>query len=252
MNKEIPELKIIGSTNTTKDLKAIADWHYYEQKENCDYSYLIDMRMIKPNIIESYNHLLKADKRGNIIVPLVKFTTHNQHKYFDIMGYDRKLKVPTENQAKSYINGRKGVAILTPKDIENTENVVIGESYIDCLSYIQLHNLIPEETIIVSTQGTLAETELDTIKAIINKTSTRAKLREIHLAYDNDKMGQKYTTKTKSLIEEIGHNDKIIKKELNYKDWNEKLVSKIKIKQHQQYNQQQMRGQKKKDNGIDF
>jgi hypothetical protein len=60
--------------------------------------------------------------------------------------------------------------------------------------------------------------------------------------------------KTKSLIEEIGHNDKIIKKELTggNKDWNEELVSKIKIKQHQQYNQQQTRGKKKKDNGIDF
>ena len=214
--------------------------------------------MIKAKIIGAYNHLLKADKQGNIIVPLTNFVEYKDkyidYKYFEVMGYDRKLKAPREDQAKSYINGKKGVVILTPKDIRKAENVVIGESYIDCLSYIQLHHLIPEETIIVSTQGTITEKELDTIKAVVNKTYYRAKLRKIHLAFDNDKKGEEYMIKTKKAIRETGHGNKIIKKQLEsgYKDWNEKLVSKI--NQQQQNNQQQKtKGRKKKkDYGIDF
>ena len=84
---------------------------------------------------------------------------------------------------------------------------------------------------------------MDTIKALINKTSSKARLQQIHLAYDNGEMGQKYEEKTKSLIEEIGHNDKIIKKELSCKDWNEELINKI--------NNQQKK-KKKKDYGISF
>ena len=65
-------------------------------------------------------------------------------------------------------------------------------------------------------------------------------------------MGEEYMIKTKKVIRETKHEDKIIKKELEsgYKDWNEKLVSKI--KQQQQYNQQQKTRKKKKDYGIDF
>jgi len=253
MNIEIPELKIKGTISSAEDLKAVAEWHNYEQKENCDYSYLTDTRLIKQSIVEAYNHLLKADKQGNIIVPLTKFMEDRIGKYFDIMGYDRKLKNPKPNQAKSYINGRKGVCILAPKDIGNAENVVIGESYIDCLSYIQLHHLNPHKTTILSTQGTITKTELDTIKAIIDRTARRIVLKKIHLAFDEDRKGKEYFMKTEAMIiRETEYGDKIIKKELaGYKDWNEKLVTKLRIKE--QNNQQPTKkGRKKKDNGIDF
>ena len=197
--------------------KAVEDYNnYYKNKEHNDYSYLTEKRMLDENIIKAYSHSIKSDKYGNIIVPL-----YLKENKFGQVGYDRRLKEKTAEQPKSYINGKKGLGILQPKDFKQVENVVICENYIDGLSYIEINQLDPNTTAIISTQGTLNQEELKSIKEYMDITKKHAKLSNIILAMDNDIAGKKMSNTIKEELTELKD---ILKEETSQtKDFNEDL-----------------------------
>ena len=116
-----------------------------------------------------------------------------------------------------------------PKNIENIKNVVVVENYIDGLSYIELKGLNTSETAIISTQGTLSEKELETIKEYLHIVQSKgAELDKIVLAFDNDEAGIRYEDKVKEYFENVEYKDKfyVDSPNLTYKDWNEQLIDK--------------------------
>ena len=197
--------------------KALEEYNtYYKNKENNDYSYLINKRMLDENIVKAYSHQIKSDKYGNIIVPLYL----KENKFMQV-GYDRRLKERKEDQPKSYINGKKGLGILQPKDFKQVENVVICENYIDGLSYIEINKLDTQKTAIISTQGTLNQEELDSIKVYVNIAKKYVKLNNIVLAMDNDEAGKNISSKLKEKLTEFQN---ILNEEISItKDFNQDL-----------------------------
>ena len=197
--------------------KALEDYNnYYKNKEHNDYSYLTEKRMLDENIIKAYSHSIKSDKYGNIIVPL-----YLKGNKFMQVGYDRRLKEKKEDQPKSYINGKKGLGILQPKDFKQVENVVICENYIDGLSYIEINQLDPNTTAIISTQGTLNKEEKESIKAYMDIAKKYSKINNIVLAMDNDEAGKKMSNTIKEELTELKD---ILKEETSQtKDFNEDL-----------------------------
>lgn len=214
-NIDLQPLEI--AKNEYKVDKAVEDYNnYYKNKEHNDYSYLTEKRFIDESIIKAYSHSIKSDKYGNIIVPLYL----KDNKFMQV-GYDRRLKERKEDQPKSYINGKKGLGILQSKDFKNVENVVICENYIDGLSYIEINQLDPNTTAIISTQGTLNQEELKSIKEYMNIAKKHAKLSNTILAMDNDIAGKKMSNTIK---EELTEFKDILKEETSQtKDFNEDL-----------------------------
>ncbi|BCD61143.1 MULTISPECIES: toprim domain-containing protein [unclassified Nitratiruptor] len=228
-NIEIPKLQeAIHSYNIDK---AIDKWNKYRAKKENDYSYLTDKRLIDKNILKAYIDSIKSDNEGNIIVPL--YLTAEQllndrnielkdKNALLVCGYDRRLKERTENQPKSYINGKKGIAILQPQNPQNIKRIVIAESYIDGLSYIELKQLDPKEVAIISTQGQINQNTIEAIKAYVQAIDQKAKVSEIDLLFDFDKAGMEYADRIKKAL-----NDQRVFEDFSYsdyKDWNEQLV----------------------------
>ena len=204
--------------------RALSEWERYKNKEQNDYSYLTGKRFIDKSIVEAYKHTVKSDEQGNIVVPLYA-NTENVKLAF--VGFDRRLKEPKEEQSKSYINGQKGIAVLQPKEITGIKNVVIAESYIDGLSYVEYYNLDPNKTAIISTQGQLSDKEIEAIKTYLQIVQQKGtKLEEINIAMDNDKAGREFADRLEREIKQSSIKAKeIYKVEPSAKDWNEKLIT---------------------------
>jgi len=210
--------------------KAVTEYNnYYKNKTENNYSYLTNKRLIDKNIVKAYEHAIKSDKYGNIIVPL-----YLRENKFGMIGFDRRLKERTEDQPKSYINGKKGLAILQPKNFKQVENVVICENYIDGLSYIELNKLNPQKTAIVATMGTINKEELESIKEYMKMTQKHAKLNKITFAMDNDEAGWNLADKLEDELNEYKsilhiryakNSKKDFNAELKYNKLNEMLTN---------------------------
>jgi len=198
--------------------RALTEWERYREKEENDYSYLTDKRFLAKEIVEAYGHTIKSDKQGNIVVPLY---ANVENIKLAFVGLDRRLKEPKEGQPKSYISGQKGIAILQPKEIAGIKNVVIAESYIDGLSYVEYQGLEPNKTAIISTQGQVSDKSVEAIKTYLQTVRQKgANIKEIDLAMDNDRAGKEFAERLEKELKQD-----VRKKELFYaKDWNEELI----------------------------
>ena len=233
--EEVKEFKIDDNV-----IKAIETYKNYKKQKQNDYSYLTDKRMIDEHIVRAYSNFIKSDRNKNIIVPLYNKISNR----IEAVGYDRRLFKKEENQPKSYINGKKGIAMLHPFDIRENEsnqeklnklktieNVVISENYIDALSYIQLNNLDPYKTAIISTQGTITQNNIDTIKYYLNTLKKHSNLQSVILALDNDEAGRKMSEKLKNELKEY---QGILKEDYaKNKDFNDDLKA-IKLKEREE------------------
>lgn len=123
------------------------------------------------------------------------------------------------------------------------EQLLIGESMIDCVSHYQMKLInTPKNILYVSSEGNLTSGQMELIKLLMDKHNIN--IENIHYLFDNDLTGYKYTLKLDAYLKNSTINiDSIpaeeIKKRVlqllnvelpSHKDWNEDLQSVIELK----------------------
>ncbi|WP_281746779.1 toprim domain-containing protein [Helicobacter suis] len=161
-------------------------------------------------VLQSSDLIVQVGYSKRLITPLIK----------DLEGNIR------ETPLKSIHYGKKGLEILFPNllldehspqsPIHQLTNIIITENIIDALSFMQLHkHYNPHTTLLISTAGQFSLEKnlkplLETIKDPKTpdfqkfKVDQRGLRRDIAftLAFDNDAMGEKYTTKVSAYLME--------------------------------------------------
>lgn len=184
--------------------------------------YLSEERGIDQRIYNEYSRNIRVDNRGNIVSSMFQ---HEDDQKFVFSGYNAKLTsdfAPQGERIKDLTYGNRSISALLPQD-KQYDNVVIAESTIDGMSYIQLQELDPKKTMIVSLNG--QSTESSRMLA-----GELAEGKNVVIAVDNDAAGQRYVEmlrKQKQL-----ENAKVDLPTKN-KDWNEELKAKVHEEQHQ-------------------
>ena len=179
-----------------------------------------DVRGIKKEILNYFVEQI------NIIVAnkVVMFPINSRYGMTGIYQIFKDLKTK-----KIFIkNSIKGLIALNPKKAKITDKVVIGESIIDVLSYVQLKNIDYKNCLMLSTGGNLGKDATKTLEKLRDKILYKNnKNVQIILTFDNDEAGKKFTEKVK----EIFKNFNVITDFPNLKDWNDELQTKISKKE---------------------
>lgn len=201
------------------------------------FKYLFNERKIDKKTVEKYIGegclKLSVDYYHNIINSFVLF---QNNKFYLCGGQIRgeKLYIYTKNKkikAQTVKNSIKTLSCIVPDDINASAKnekvkIVIGESYIDCLSFIELKNM--NKTIILDTVGVLtnkAKIQLELIFKAYKKN-----IEKVYLIFDNDKAGEKYTKEVEEILKKAGISYEKPEIFSNCKDWNEVLKQKKDIK----------------------
>ncbi len=130
-------------------------------------SKMLEKRGLKGNLFLAYNHSLKRDKHNNMCVPNFLYFK-NSHSN-EIISYTRRLENPMTSLNNQVLNrpinalnkGEKGIEMLAPKDLKLIKNIVLSESIIDSMSYLQLRKLNAYESILLSCNGQFNANRLD-------------------------------------------------------------------------------------------
>lgn len=161
--------------------------------------YLTATRHIKPDLIKRFN--VREDKRGNACFP-------HFNKDFKLTGWEVKNQGFTGFCA----GGKRNLGITHIGD--DVENIVITESSIDAMSYAQMFE--PDNTIYISTGGTLTDKQLQQINALTEQYSAT-----VTAATDNDAHGQLYAER---IIDAIPRSTRQTPQK---KDWNDDLKQRV-------------------------
>ncbi|GAA8161528.1 hypothetical protein HpBT125_05260 [Helicobacter pylori] len=130
-------------------------------------SKMLEKRKLNGNLFLVYNHSLKRDKHNNMCVPNFLYSK-NSHSN-EIISYTRRLENPMTSLNNQVLNrpinalnkGEKGIEMLAPKDLKLIKNIVLSESIIDSMSYLQLRKLNAYESILLSRNGQFNANKLD-------------------------------------------------------------------------------------------
>ncbi len=131
-------------------------------------SKMLEKRKLNGNLFLAYNHSLKKDKHNNMCVPNFLYSK-NSHSN-EIISYTRRLENPMTSLNNQVLNrpinalnkGKKGIEMLAPKDLKLIKNIVLSESIIDSMSYLQLRKLNSYESILlISCNGQFNANKLD-------------------------------------------------------------------------------------------
>lgn len=130
-------------------------------------SKMLEKRKLNGNLFLAYNHSLKRDKHNNMCVPNFSYSK-NSHSN-EIISYTRRLENPMTSLNNQVLNrpinalnkGEKGIEMLAPKDLKLIKNIVLSESIIDSMSYLQLRKLNAYESILLSCNGQFNANKLD-------------------------------------------------------------------------------------------
>ncbi len=130
-------------------------------------SKMLEKRKLKGNLFLAYNHSLKRDKHNNMCVPNFLYSK-NSHSN-KIISYTRRLENPMASLNNQVLNrpinalnkGEKGIEMLAPNDLKLIKNIVLSESIIDSMSYLQLRKLNAYESILLSCNGQFNANKLD-------------------------------------------------------------------------------------------
>ncbi|GAA9336665.1 hypothetical protein BTM408_12630 [Helicobacter pylori] len=130
-------------------------------------SKMLEKRKLNGNLFLAYNHSLKRDKHNNMCVPNFLYSK-NSHSN-EIISYTRRLENPMTSLNNQVLNrpinalnkGEKGIEMLAPKDLKLIKNIVLSESIIDSMSYLQLRKLNAYESILLSCNGQFNANKLD-------------------------------------------------------------------------------------------
>lgn len=166
------------------------------------------IRGIRTDILQQAidNNSIKIDKNLNI--------------YFALIDLNSLCGIEIRNGSeKRLIKGsKKGVWRFGAKVID-AKTIVVCESGIDILSYIQLHNDDTNSTMYIATIGQYGNTTKEIITAIA-KANKQVKW---IIATDNDQAGEKMAEQIKTDIQEINSMATIERKKSQNKDWNDDL-----------------------------
>jgi hypothetical protein len=229
----------IGSLSTTSskdiDIKSLEN-KYKELKSlfETNNQYLRN-RGITEDILKYYS-TIKVDEKNNIVTPMYKqerdlkgFENNTNYNPDNLRfsGYNQKLGKPItitkdgktrEKPLKDLNQGYKGLTVLLSDNFQKEDNVsqmnvVVAESFIDALSYMQLKKLNPKNTMLISTNGQQSESMIKSIQSLPSRYPNNKTV----LAYDNDKKGDKFAEQTKALIPNA------VREKSKLKDFNEDL-----------------------------
>ncbi|TLD95397.1 hypothetical protein LS71_008295 [Helicobacter jaachi] len=200
-----------------KDLDSAYYAKQFNQFAPCDIknNLLLKRRGFDLVYLSDYQNILKQDEHNNLIIPHFKFmkiqnsnVPNGEIKGVFICGYTKRFNLPlTKNKdgtprdkpLNHITMGNRGIECLNlQKDTTAIKQVVLTESMIDSLSFMQIKNLNPKETLLLSTAGSYSDEQQATLKAILD---TLPKAR-IYLAFDNDEKGLAYSRKIESFIKE--------------------------------------------------
>jgi len=119
----------------------------------------------------------------------------------------------TYDKKRVITGSQKGLWVLGK--ISTAKYIIITESPLDSLSYIQLKSIEPNITYLIATMGTLSKKAKEALKEI----EKRSKGQWI-IATDNDEGGEKLAKDIKNIV----NIDHIIRDKPTKKDWNEELA----------------------------
>lgn len=193
---------------------------YSRLREITEDNYLTKDRLIDYSLIERNKEHIFTDDRNNAV-----FLLHNNRgELIGLAKYNRrKFK---------QIVGEKGIwtSAIGKEDIDKIEKIVITESPIDALSYLELKEDI-NKAFLISTQGQISDKTIDYvysyIKAIYNHSKKKL---DIVLAFDNDQVGLSFTEKMREeLSKRLEKNNIKVRFIIDLpssKDWNDELKNK--------------------------
>lgn len=209
------KLQDIGIKNT--DTKTISkEFNKLPQYSMSD-DVILQNRGIYTSLAKEYSKSLKQDDFGNLCIPNYHLQTINHLKNIQQCGITKRLKTPLykdqdgnlrKKPLKFFCKGQKGMEILLPNiaidtKFKDIKTLIISESIIDSLSFIQLRNLNPQETIPLSTAGNFEKEK--TSEILMELISKIQKFKEenkqagiynqigIYIAMDNDNDGKKFS-----------------------------------------------------------
>lgn len=155
-------------------------------------------RHLYPATLRAYQDYLKEDSHGNVCFPHYALEYPPSHEpILCLCGFTKRLQRPLTHNAdgspkakplKNIQKGHKGLEILKPQG--DITQLILTESILDSLSYLQMRQFSPQHTLIASTAGRFGE---EKIKAIFDFMLEKGYLHKpsVHIAMDNDAEGQR-------------------------------------------------------------
>ena len=193
---KIYDIKITNNNDNFNEYKELAEEFLKLQSYNPSINYYLQNRALDIDTINAYNELIKVDEKHNVYFPQYKLFSNGS---LNIRGYTMKLAKPIyskdginlEKPIKSINKGGKGLEILLPNNMQQKNlpytEVIISESVIDSLSFLELANI--PNAILISTGGSInIESTMQSIKEI----HERFNVKYYYLAFDNDNTGKKF------------------------------------------------------------
>ncbi|OPG55754.1 hypothetical protein BGL76_01100 [Helicobacter pylori] len=125
---------------------------------------LIKKREIDTKLLEPYKEHLKTDSFNNLILATYlafedkRLNVIPIHQY----GINKRLNTPLttdkegnirDKPLKSIAQGNKGIEVLYTNDLNLVKNVIVTENIFDSLAYLELQDLDPKESVLISTAG---------------------------------------------------------------------------------------------------
>ncbi|KGI55304.1 toprim domain-containing protein [Campylobacter sp. MIT 97-5078] len=185
-------------------------------------------RMIDKNLLQEFN--LKQDDLHNVLVPSFSLKNIKDEKLILQSGFVKYLSSPITkdkqgNEYKKPIKqlcyGLKGLELLKAEKLRMSDikEIIIAESIIDALSFVELKHLHINECLLCSTNGQIT----GSCKELIQHLNENCKNASFNLVFDNDEKGKSFTQTLKELLGE-----KALVSEPVLKDFNDDLfVSKF-------------------------
>ncbi|GAB0029891.1 hypothetical protein VN1349_12570 [Helicobacter pylori] len=146
---------------------------------------LIEKREINVKLLEPYKEHLKTDSFNNLILATYlafedkRLNVIPIHQY----GINKRLNTPltTDKEGnirakplKSITQGNKGIEVLYPNDLSLVKNVIVAENIFDNLAYLELQDLDPKESVLISTAGQFNKQKLELFfKSFFNQLHNR-------------------------------------------------------------------------------
>ncbi|WP_163532583.1 toprim domain-containing protein [Helicobacter suis] len=125
-------------------------------------SQLLRDRGIQGTLFKSYQHSLRADKYSNLCVP--NYLCENQKLILSAISkrLNQPLNThtdgsPRDKPLKELCEGSKGVQMLVPSGgLRAVKAIVITESILDSMAYLQMKGLNPDTTLLLGSAGQFA------------------------------------------------------------------------------------------------
>ncbi|GHR50493.1 hypothetical protein VN1263_04130 [Helicobacter pylori] len=146
---------------------------------------LIEKREINVKLLEPYKEHLKTDSFNNLILATYlafedkRLNVIPIHQY----GINKRLNTPLttdkegnirDKPLKSITQGNKGIEVLYPNDLSLVKNVIVAENIFDNLAYLELQDLDPKESVLISTAGQFNKQKLELFfKSFFNQLHNR-------------------------------------------------------------------------------